>query len=136
MEELVSAGASAIGIEIDIPMFRKGIGFYSRFRSNPALRVPIIHQYSGVEVEGETYAIDAICNAVDGPSTLGKVTVYARDDIHGMEPVSIEMGWENLRRFLRRTSRSGKEVSEMSKVVSVEGETVTLAPALSSRFLR
>jgi hypothetical protein len=128
MEELVSAGASAIGIERSIFRCSEGNRFLLQISLEPGIGVPIIHQYSGVEVEGETYAIDAICNAVDGPSTLGKVTVYASDDIHGMEPVSIEMGWENLRRFLRRTSRSGKEVSEMSKVVSVEGETVTLAP--------
>ncbi|MDS0474364.1 hypothetical protein [Natrinema sp. 1APR25-10V2] len=100
LEELVEAGANLIGVD-KVPSQCTDFNFLLfRTRLEPGIGVPIFAQYSGVVLDGQTYTIDCICDAVNRPPIRRWVILFASDTLLGMEPVSIETGQENLRDFL------------------------------------
>lgn len=101
IQELVDAGAVKIGIDKEI--FRWGDENLLRLRVSlePGIGVPIVKQYSGVVVNGDTYDVDCICDSINGPTTFQQVTLYASDDIMGMDAVTVDAGQKNLREFLQ-----------------------------------
>ncbi|MDS0474043.1 hypothetical protein [Natrinema sp. 1APR25-10V2] len=101
LDELIEAGADPIGIDKQMSQWGDENRLMLRISLEPGIGVPIVEQYSDIVVDDQSYKIDCICDAVNGPAPFGRVTLYASDNIGGMEPVSIETGQEDLREFLR-----------------------------------
>jgi len=108
IQKLISEGAAAIGLEKELS---SSSGLYFKVYLPPAIGTTVVEQYDTVEFNGETYNTDWIFD-MDGPSFFGRVPIYSNSPIREVQPVPAkteevgpvlaEVGWENLRDFLRK----------------------------------
>lgn len=93
IEVLADAGAITIAAEA---------GLCNEDRLTLAVSIPDatayedVASYEEIEVGETTFELDWLFNCIDGPDFLGRVPVYAVDNIDGIQPVTAEEGLANL----------------------------------------
>lgn len=102
VEELIEGGAVAVGLQKTL-FERDDTSLPLRVHIPPVIGRNIAGQYKAVSVGDETYTpeIEAV---IDGPGFHWQVPIYAADSILGMDPVSVDIGIQNLQTYLADNS--------------------------------
>jgi len=96
-EKLVETGAVAIAVEPEIS---------SEDTLTLSVWVPdatayeVVGQYETINVDGTLFDLNWEFRCIDGPNFLGRVPIYASDNIIGMEPVSVDDGVSNIEEYV------------------------------------